>query len=160
MTSPRPWTPEDDATLRRLHGEGVALHSSAKQMGRAKQTVSSHAEALGLSFDREGTAAATRAAVTDAKARRTALGMAMLADLEEARKRIGASESAREFQAAAQGMDALMRSYVALLRTEPDDGGFGEAQGIVGKILAAITLSVDGLPRLNPSAPREEVTAK
>lgn len=53
-----------------------------------------------------------------------------------------------------------MRSYVNLLRTEPDDGGMGEAQGIVGLILAAVRGSVVGLPTLNPTAPRVEVGAK
>ncbi len=149
MTAPRPWSQADDLKLRELHLAGMALHSIATEMRRGKQTVSRHAQDLGLSFSRTSTVAATEAAVLDAKSRRAALGLAMLGDLEEARKRIGESQSAREFQSAAQGMDALMRSYVNLLRTEPDDGGLGEARGMVGFILAAVKGSVDGVPRMN-----------
>ncbi|GAA3737560.1 hypothetical protein GCM10022239_11610 [Leifsonia bigeumensis] len=157
MASLRPWTPEDDATLRRLHGSGMALHSIAKAMKRSKDTVAKHAVPLGLDFDRTATAVATEAAKKDAKARRAALELAVLADLEEARKRVGRAESAREFQAVAQGMDALMRSYVNLLRQATDDGGLGEARSIVGAILGAIRGSVEGEPRLNPTAAKTEV---
>jgi hypothetical protein len=151
MTAPRAWTQGEDLKLRQLHSSGAALHSIASEMHRSKQTISKHAQAAGLSFSRTSTAAATEATVLDAKSRRAALGLALLGDLEEARKRIGESQSAREFQSAAQGMDALMRSYVNLLRTEPDDGGLGEARGMVGIILAAVQGSVDGVPRLNPT---------
>jgi hypothetical protein len=152
-----PWAESETVTLRALHGQGLSLGRIAKQMGRSRETVARRASEGGLQWDRSLTEAATKAAVADAKARRTMLSLAILGDLEEARLRIGTSESAREFQSASQGMDALMRSYVSLVRMEPDDGGLGEAQSIVGRILAAVSLSVEGLPRLNPTAPRAEV---
>lgn len=52
-------------------------------------------------------------------------------------------------------MDALMRSYVNLLRQEPDDGGMAESQGIVGAILGAIRTSVDGVERMNTVLERQ-----
>lgn len=160
MAPPRSWTPSEERVLARLHREGLSLREIAKRMSRSADTISRHAAQAGLSFDRSVTVAATLATTVDAKARRAALGIAMLADLETARLRIGVSESAREFQATTQGIDALMRAYVNLLRQEPGDGGLGEAQGIVGVILAAVRGSVDGLPRLNPTAPSAEVGAK
>ncbi len=155
MTAPNLWVPEEDTTLRLLHGQGLALHSIARKMQRSKATVAKHAATLGLDFDRSVTAKATAAAQTDAKARRAALGLAILGDLETARIRLGKAESAREFQNAAQGMDALMRSYVNLLRQEPDDGGMAESQGIVGAILGAIRTSVDGVERMNTVLERQ-----
>ena len=148
----KPWAESDDTTLRKMLGEGLTLREIAKQMDRSGATISRHASALNLPFDRAVTAAATRATVVDAKARRSALGLAMLEDLETARLRIGKSESAREFQAAAQGMDALMRSYVHLLRMEPDDNGLTESRGLVGAIMAAIMMDTEGVERMNPTS--------
>lgn len=155
MTAPKPWSPAEDTTLRRLHGQGLALHSIAGKMHRSKATVAKHAEALGLGFDRTATASATAAAQTDAKARRAALGLALLGDLETSRSRLSKADSPREFQSAAQGLDALMRSYVNLLRQEPDDGGLAETRSIVGVLIGAIRASVEGDDRMNPTAPRE-----
>lgn len=151
MTAPRSWSPEEGTELAQLHGKGLSLREIAKRMSRSADTISRHAASSGLSFDRATTDAATRASVVDAKARRSALGAALLSDLESARLRLGVAASAREFQSAAQGLDALMRSYVNLLRQEPDDGGITEARGLVGMILGAVMSSVEGVPRLNPT---------
>jgi len=64
---------------------------------------------------------------------------------------LGDAGTARDFQATAQGLDSLVRAYVNLFKLEPDDGGLGEVQGMVGGILAAIFASVDGVPRMNLS---------
>lgn len=153
----RPWDESEAKQLVELHGQGASLREIARQMRRSKDTISRRAVSAGLSFDRSVTAEATKAAKEDAKARRTALELNMLGDLEVARLRFGKAQTPREFQSVAQGMDALMRSYVNLLRQSPDDGGLEEAQGILGKIFAAVTVSVEGQPRMNPTAPRLEV---
>lgn len=78
MATPPPlqgpaWTNDEDATLRRLHGESRSLHSIAAEMGRHKSTVSIHAKKLGLVWDRRRTAAASEAVAVDNKARRVAI---------------------------------------------------------------------------------------
>lgn len=67
---PRPVTDEDRAEIRRLHGEGRSLNQIAKDLDRAPSTISDHAAAMGLSFDRSRTEAAVRAHAIDAAARR------------------------------------------------------------------------------------------
>lgn len=69
---PKPWTPDHDQQLTDLHATGKSLHAIAKEMGRAKSTVSVAAERLGLSWDRSKVAKATQAKVLDARARRAA----------------------------------------------------------------------------------------
>ena len=74
--APRParkWTRADDARLRELHGQGMALHAISREMDRSKSMVSRHSELLGLSWDRARTAAATRAVEVDNKARRVTI---------------------------------------------------------------------------------------
>jgi hypothetical protein len=132
---------------------GMGRNAVAKEVGISGRTVSIIAAKEGLSFDREASAKATEARKEDAKARRSTLGVAMLGDLEEARLRLAKTETARDFQATAQGMDALTRAYTALVKLEPDDGGLGEARGMVGSILGAIRDSVHGVPRMNESNP-------
>ena len=48
----RPWTDDEDQRLRQLHAEGMALHSIAKEIGRAKSSVHDRAQHLDLTWDR------------------------------------------------------------------------------------------------------------
>jgi hypothetical protein len=162
VTSPRPWTEEDDATLRRLHGSGMALSSISKEMGRAKATVSKHADSLGLSFDRTITAAATHAAKVDAKSRQATLELGLLTDVEKSRLMFGGIETMRDFQAFGQGLDATVRAYANFKRTIPDDGGLEESKGIVGAIFGAVlfTVRAKGFGRLNGSTGELTETGK
>ncbi|WP_263120842.1 hypothetical protein [Cellulomonas sp. RIT-PI-Y] len=84
----RPWTTEDDATLRRLHATGATLHAVASEMGRGKATVSKHAKALGLGWDRGQTKAATTAKKIDADARRAQLKLDLLEDAARLREQL------------------------------------------------------------------------
>ncbi len=85
MPSLRPWTTDEDATLRQLHAEGKSLHAIAGIMGKSKPTVSVHAKTLGLTWDRTRTANATQARSIDAKARRASLQVSLLEDAERLR---------------------------------------------------------------------------
>lgn len=134
---------------------GESRNSICKSMKASPKTVTAVVAEAGLTFEREATKAATAAAVADAKARRAALGLAMLGDLEDARENLGGAETARDFLARAQGFDAITRAYVNLQRLEPDDGGLNQARGMVGMLLGAIASSVDGVARLNSTEPRE-----
>lgn len=90
MAAPRPWTKDDDEQLTALHAEGKSLHSIAGQMGRAKRTISEHARALGLTWDRSRTMAATNARVADAKSRRAELAALLLDDAHRLREQLWA----------------------------------------------------------------------
>lgn len=156
MTDRRQWGESEDTQLRALHGQGLPARQIAIQMEWGVSSVSRRASRLGLAFDRSTTAAATQAAKQDAKARQAALELDLLGDIEQARLKFEEIVTMRDFQAFGQGLDAVVRAYVNFKRAVPDDGGLEEAQGLVGRILAAVSLSVEGLPRLNPTAPRAE----
>ena len=79
----RPWTPDEDTRLRELHGQGQALHTIARTMGRSKDTISRKAQALGLSWSRERTAAAAQAVAVDNRARRQAIIATLYTRVEE-----------------------------------------------------------------------------
>lgn len=66
------WSSRETARLIELHGEGLSLNAIAKEMGRAKGTISKYAEAEGIDFDRGRTAKAAEAVHVDNKAKRVA----------------------------------------------------------------------------------------
>jgi helix-turn-helix protein len=70
---PRPITDADRERVRELHAQGKTRNDIAKTIGRSPSTVSKIARALGLSFDRTKTAAATAAKQQDNRARRADL---------------------------------------------------------------------------------------
>lgn len=88
MAGARPWTAEDDDTLRAAHAAGKSLHSIAREMGRGKATVSVKAAALGLTWDRAQVGEAVHAKVVDAKARRAILKDHLLDDAARLRTQL------------------------------------------------------------------------
>lgn len=68
-----PITDLDRERVRELHAQGKTRNDIAREIGRSPSTVSKLARALGLSFDRTKTAAATAAKQQDNRARRTSL---------------------------------------------------------------------------------------
>jgi hypothetical protein len=75
----RPITDTELARLRELHGTGASCRQIARDMNRAPITVSKHAAALGLSFDRSQVKAATAARVADVAARRAEISAQFIA---------------------------------------------------------------------------------
>lgn len=73
MATARPITDSDRARVRDLHAQGLSRNDIAKTVGRSPSTVSKIARALGLSFDRTKTVAATAAKQQDNRARRADL---------------------------------------------------------------------------------------
>lgn len=66
--------PDDfDDRLAALHAKGATRNEIARALGCGVATVTRHAKALGLSFDRSATAAAVAAKQVDARARRQQL---------------------------------------------------------------------------------------
>lgn len=85
---PHSWATTELDQLRTMHAEGASLSSIAEALHRSKGGVSHRAKALGLTFDRTGTAVATRARVIDARARAAAALERELELLELSQKRL------------------------------------------------------------------------
>lgn len=77
------WTDEESRRLADFHAQGKSLHFIAKELGRSKDTVSRHADRLGLSFSREQTAKAAEAVHVDNKARRALLESRLLEEADK-----------------------------------------------------------------------------
>lgn len=86
--SPRKWTDADEEVLKRLYAQGRSAHSIAQELGRSKGTISHYSKLLGLSWDRERSAAASSANHLDAKSRRALLRLNLLADVERLRQQV------------------------------------------------------------------------
>lgn len=85
MATTTPWTPDHDTQLASLHAQGLSVRQIADRMGMTKTRVADRARKAGLRWDRAQTAAATRAVVIDAKARRALLEHKLLDDAERLR---------------------------------------------------------------------------
>jgi hypothetical protein len=134
--------------------QGMGRNAVAREIGVSSQTVSALAKKAGLSFDRTATAQATEARKVDAKARRLALGNALLGDLEEVRLRILRAETPRELQAIGQGLDALMRAYTNLAKVDGPEDPHGEerAKSMVGGLMNLISEAAQRIEPMNPTA--------
>jgi hypothetical protein len=69
MSAP-PLTDAERARIRELHAQGMSASAIGRAIGRSQGAVSKNAAAMGLSFDRAQTKAATAAKVADSAARR------------------------------------------------------------------------------------------
>ena len=65
-----PFTDAERLRVRQLHAQGMSSRAIARELGRSQGAVSKNAAAMGLSFDREQTKAATAAVVADSAALR------------------------------------------------------------------------------------------
>lgn len=97
MTAPVPWTEAEDQQLRDLAALGRPISEMATATDRHKSSVKRRLDRLGIHGDRTQTAAATKAKVTDAKAKRAALEVALLEDAEEMRRRMFAPTTVYNF---------------------------------------------------------------
>lgn len=65
-----PVTEEEREKIRAMHSAGVSRNEIARRLGRSHRTITIHANAMGLRFDRSATAVATEVMSMDAKALR------------------------------------------------------------------------------------------
>lgn len=91
------WTPELDQQLTDLHAQGLSLRECATRIGRSRSGVGDHAKALGLSWDRAQTKAATEARVADNRTTRSAIEAGLLADVQRLRAQLWAPCKAFNF---------------------------------------------------------------
>jgi hypothetical protein len=164
MAAIRPWTPEEDQAVRELSAAGTPVRRIASEIGRSKSAVDRRMLALGVLVDRTMTIAATKANVTDAKARRAALEVALLEDAEKLRQQLWRPASVYNFggkdntfeersviqpshadqlkivQAAGAAIDRSLR-----LSLHDADSGHIEAVGMLDGIAAAIDAAADDI---------------
>ncbi|MFI6534172.1 helix-turn-helix domain-containing protein [Nonomuraea sp. NPDC050547] len=84
----RPVTDQERDQIRDLHAQGLGCNEIARQIGRNRWTVSTHAKAMGLSFDRARTREATAARAADNAATRAQLASDLLADAARLRAQL------------------------------------------------------------------------
>ncbi|WP_127572760.1 helix-turn-helix domain-containing protein [Georgenia faecalis] len=162
--APRPWTDTDNDRLRELHAAGHSLHAIAQQMGRAKSTISKHAERAGLAWDRGRVDAATKAKTADAKARRADLKLRLLTRAEAILTRLEAdtfttlvpngpgSQGTRTLtfvppdaeKALATSLSSYVSTFDRLEKLDADQGTT-EAVGMLDQIASAIAGAADAL---------------
>lgn len=78
-----PVTEAEKMKIRVLHGQGWSAGKIAKELGRPRTTITTIAAKMGMFFDHAQTAAATRAAAVDMRARRARIAERLLNESEE-----------------------------------------------------------------------------
>jgi len=163
----RPVTQEDHDRVRELHAQGLSRNAIAEAMGRSGRTISRIADKLGLTFDRERTRAATEAKKADARARRAALALALLDDVDQLRARLHTQYVVYQFDRegdlvtgvlaqppARDQRDLMMAIGAAIdrsLRLDEYDASHGAAGarsmlGELGRALGAAAAALDSEP--------------
>ena len=174
MTKPRPWTAAETTALRNLHAQGLPANQIAKRMQRPVSTIHYWSKKLGLSYDRTQMEKAIQASQIDRKAarnkiiedlyRRAQYNLDRLNQPQfETLVKSGPGEETPMPLEFVPSMDerniiqAVATSLTSAARLEEidNDGGLIEARGLLGTILGAIQQSVDGLPTINPSNPKD-----
>lgn len=92
------WTDDETLRLHELHAQGMSRNDIAREMGRSGSTISNHAAAEGLSFERGAeVAAATEAMRADAKSRRAQMMLDLLDDADRLRLQLWAPTTLHSF---------------------------------------------------------------
>jgi hypothetical protein len=159
---PRPVDDQDLEAVRRLHGEGMGCAKIAREIGRAKSTVSGIARDLGLTFDRAQTREATKAQVDDAKARRARLASLLLDDALALRAQLWAPCKAFNFGGKdntyneveldeptfadklkiVQSAGLAAERHARLVELDADTGAAG-ARSVLGQLADALNVAAD-----------------
>lgn len=134
--------PVTDAERRRvaeLHADGLSCAAIARDLGRARSTVSKVCAAAGLLFDRAQTATATEARQVDAKARRTELANLAIDDAHEMRRRALAlppddGRNARDF---ASAYATFVDRHIRLTEVDADQQGLAAVDAWLRGITSA-----------------------
>lgn len=154
-------TASEEATIRRLHGEGASRNAMAKAVGVAPATMTRFLAELGLSIDRAAPEEAIRARSVDMAVRRQQLAEALLVDAARLREQMwrpyqvysfGGRENTFETamlpEPPAQEKLALLRSASgaidkSLRLVEFDRGGEADAaKSMLGRLAEAMAQAV------------------
>lgn len=171
MAAKRPVTEEERQEIRRLHSEGRSRNEIAKHLHRSGRTISVHAEAMNLTFDRAAeVAVANEVRQLDLAARRLKLAEDLHVDAERMRRQLwepttvwnfgGADNSYEEhvFDQAPAEVKKQILSAVGIavdrsLKLAPPADETGNEEGI-----AMITNLMSGLAAINRARQEQEAT--
>jgi len=81
--TPNEWTPDLDQQLADLHAQGLSLRECCTRLGWSRGSIGTHAKALGLTWDRSQTKAATGARVADNRAIRSLIESRLYVETNE-----------------------------------------------------------------------------
>lgn len=166
MAKPDPISEEDKRRVRDLHAAGESRNAIAEAIGRSGATVSKIAKELELSFDRTKVKAATEAKVADARARRAALMLDLLADAQRLRAQLWVPHTyvdhgGKDFLRAEwtqpeptsadklKLMQATATAASTSMKLEEHDTGSGGVEGaksMLGALAAGLQAAYDQLP--------------
>jgi transposase-like protein len=167
MATGTPLTPEERDRIVQLAADGMSRNDIVRETGRAAGTVTKVVRDAGGGFDRTATVAATKAKQVDAKARRAALKLNLLADAEQLRLRLWEpaevvlstpkgparvtldlppARDARDIMGAVQ---AAVRSHVDLDRLDVSDGA-ENAKSMLGQLGEALQIVVEQADQAEP----------
>lgn len=136
--------PIDDETRERVLTEaraGASRNEVARRTGVSTASVSRICKAAGHTFDRAKTVKATAARLVDLRAMRVTLSGDLLGDVTEARARMHASQSAREFFELARSVSALTGAHVQLARHDGEDPGIDAAKSLLSGLMERLGMA-------------------
>jgi hypothetical protein len=159
------WTDDDTLRLRELHAQGMSRNDIAREMDRSGSTISRHAAAAGLSFERgPEVEAATAAKIADAKARRAQMMLDLLDDADKLRLQLFAATTIHSFggkdhtynskhvdqplfkdQRDIMGAVSLALNASMRLDHHDTDGGAEGARSMVSQLFGALKTVADQL---------------
>lgn len=118
---PRP-APDDQRTrVLELARAGAGRNAIAREANVSTATVTRVCRAAGITFDRQRTDAATKARRADLAAARVDLAAELLDDVAEARARMRAAETPRDFLDLAKATTSLTLAHVRLAAVDNRD---------------------------------------
>lgn len=151
-----PVTDAERERVRQLHAQGLGRNEIAAELGRSAGTITNIAKALGLSFDRTATAAATEARQADLAALRTQLAYNLTNDAIRLRQQLwqpaivynfgGKDNTYAQRQLpeppARDKRDLMLTAATAIDRSlklaPPRDDAAEEARSMVGQLMAGL----------------------
>ncbi|GAA3455891.1 hypothetical protein GCM10018962_77250 [Dactylosporangium matsuzakiense] len=137
-----PVTDAERDRVAELHAEGKSRAQIARELGRSPNTIGRIAAALGLSWDRTGTAEATRARQVDLAARRAELARLLLEDAFRIRGRFFTEYTEQRAVGSPDGVEV-----VTIVHSEPPAAELRNlvtsVAVVVDKHLALVKVDVD-----------------
>lgn len=133
---------ETKAKILELAREGTRSRAEiARTFSVSTTTVARFCGAVGITFDRAATDAATKARLRDLASRRAVLAGDLLDDVAEARARLHAAEGEREFGLMARAVRDLADAHTRIVAVDRDSSAeLDDAKSMLAQIGAAFGL--------------------
>jgi DNA invertase Pin-like site-specific DNA recombinase len=157
---PDPIDDETKAKILEVAREGTHSRAEiARTFSVSTTTVSRFCFAAGISFDRSATDAATKAKLKDLAAARVVLAGSLLDDVAEARQRLHAAETARDFGLLARAVHDLADAHVKVAAVDQDASNLDESREQLSLFGNMIRWAVEREPEFEAERQRAELEA-